>query len=385
MRGLHHYIWLEEPWRDAFVRIPDRRLLVAALYDKDYRLRDAYAHEILCKCLTGRSDVRYEFARAYGIGPPGDPPPAGDDFLFLGRAKPYTGSLWGEVAMRLEGRMCGRFLDPTTGLAADTIRYGKRQFTRREIDGSTPQWRRCDRDYAVFMYREEEVTGDRRRLAALAGLGSLGTLLLTAALAHPPLRRQLACQARAIAPLTVRHRPNEWVEVLIGFRLRDHTYLDGLLARLEEVLSSRSTQSLTEIFEAKVEVVAVSTGNDTCGIYFNDVPDIHLELRPFGDGRRGGLLRRLDTNRAIKLPPLRAALLRELARAPEQATVEALCRVRAGERDRRGTQGALRKLVHNLNNDLERLLDARPIRFDRKLHRYICDGVRVVWHPQPDA
>jgi hypothetical protein len=328
------------------------------------------------------------YSRAYGISPPGNPPAPGDDYLYLGRPKLHMGSRWGDPARLLEGHMRGRFLDPPTGQAADTIRYGARLFTRRHIPGSTQLWRRYDCDYAVLMYREQHFHGEPRRLAALAGVGSLGTLLLSTALAHPLLRRQLARQARAVAPLTVRHRPTESTEVLIGFCLRQPTDLDDLLMRLDEILSSPSTPSWTDTFEAKVEAVAVSVGDGQHAVFCNDLPGIALELSPLGEGRQGGLLRRLDTNGAIELTWLRTAVLRELALEPERGSIDALCRVLERERpaDSRPEEPreALKKLVCDLNRAMQRLqLDRGAIRFDRKMQRYICHNVRVIWRPQP--
>jgi hypothetical protein len=388
MRGHYTFDYLDNPWRDLFERDPNRRWLVGSPIDFDYNLRDAYAHYVVRSQLTARPDVRYVYSRAYGISPPGNPPAPGDDHLYLGRPKLHMGSLWGDPARLLEGQMYGRFLDPPTGQVADTIRYGSRLFTRRHILGSTLLWRRYDRDYAVLMYREQQFHGEGRRLAALAGVGSLGTLLLSAALAHPLLRRQLAHQARAVAPLTIRHRPTESIEVLIGFHLRQPTDLDVLLMRLDEILASPTSVSWTDTFEAKVEVVAVSTGNGQHAVFFNDLPGIALELSPLGEGRQGGLLRRLDTNGAIELTWLRTAVLREMALEPEQASIEALCRVLDRERPPgkapRKPREALRKQICDLNRDLQRLqLDDDPIRYDRKVRRYIYHNVRVIWRPQP--
>src|SRR5262249_28725344 len=143
----------------------------------------------------------------------------------------FTAELCGE---RLEGRMKGKFIEPAPGFPANTISYEGRRYTRREMADSTPEWRRYDRDYAVLVYRQAEVPGEPRRLAALAGIGSLGTLLLTTSLAHAPTRALLAQQARALAPLRDGvHRPSEWLEVLVGFQLREPSYLENLLSRLD--------------------------------------------------------------------------------------------------------------------------------------------------------
>jgi hypothetical protein len=323
------------------------------------------------RLLANRTDILCTFARAHGIRP-GDPPARGDDYIVVGRPKLIASSY--RAARRLEGGMYGEFVDSPTGSSGDTIWYGGRRFTQHEIAQSTPEWRRYDRDYGVFMYREEDFGGEERRLAALAGLGSLGTLLLTASLAHPPLCAQLARQANAIAPLTPLHQPNVRVEVLVGFTLHEPAHVDGLVPRLNDVLELGRRQSLADIFSATVEAVAVCGGDGKKQVFLNELPGIQLDLRPRDGGRGGGLLQRLDTGRTITVSPDRFDLLRALADHPDPP-IDALCRVLARKR------GTLRKLVSDLNDDLEPFLGARPVRCDRKVKRVVCDGVRVVWRP----
>src|SRR5262245_10338371 len=136
MRGLLRYTWLEDTWRDLFHRDHDRRWSVAVLYDLDLALRDGIAHQIIRDRL-GHS-ARFRYTRAYNNAPSENPGP-GEDFLFVGRTKLHIGAPWGEAAKLLDGG-CGRFLDQPNGLAADTVVYGSHQYSRRHIEGSTPQW-----------------------------------------------------------------------------------------------------------------------------------------------------------------------------------------------------------------------------------------------------
>jgi hypothetical protein len=392
MRGFYDYWWLEEPWRYAIDKRDDRQWLVAALQDYDLQLRDAYALNLLRKCLTGRSDIRYRYARAWTIGND-EPLPPGQDVVFLARPKLFGLSGFGACARPIERFMCGRIIDPPERRTGDTICYGDRQFTRRRLGEWTEDYRRYDRDYGVFAYRTEEIDGERRQLIALAGLGGLATLLLAVVLAHPRLRRELAQQARCIAPLNARrHRPQEWIEVLIRFELDDASKLDDLLNTLEESLHRPRYEESTFHFKSQVEVVAVSTGAGGREIRYNDasdLADIMLELRPVG-GRNGGRLRRIDDGRLIDLPHMRCVLLNRLVVDPD-APVEQLCAELEQERLPGETpedpHGALRKLVWDLNNDLEPLLGIRPVQKSSKLQRYVLVGVRVEMKREtmPDA
>jgi len=395
MRGFLDYLPLEEPWRRGIIKRVDRQWRVATLRDHDIRTRDGPALELVKKCLGDRSDIRYSYVQAWTAGD--DEPlaqaqddeslPPGEDVVFLGRPKLF--GWWpclgiGKCARRFEQVMCGRVFDHPDGRAGDTIRYGNRRFSRHSIDEPAPGYRRYDSDYAVFVYRTLKIDGELRQAIALAGLGALGTLLLLVVLAHPRLRSELARQARRIAPLSAgRHKPEEWIEVLTRFEVRDRRRLGNLLNMLEESLRCpRHEESTFDFFLSQVEAVAVATRDGGREIRFSDPSDlakIALELQPFS-GRKGGGLRRVDDGRSIDLPHMRFALLHQLVTVPDSSP-EQLCEVLEQERSRGETaedpDGALRKLVHDLNNDLEPLVGSRPVQKCPKRLRYVLTGVRV--------
>ena len=378
-----NYAWLENFWRDCIRPRRGRRWEVATLIDGDVALRDGYAHSLIRGCLRDRSDVDFRYIRAWSVYDDPDPLPPNVDVLFVGRPKPFAASRLGVLARRLEGKnMYGRFIDPNTGQTGNSVGYGPprggRFFTQHELEEPFGRYCRCDRDYGILMLRREGVGEDTRTLVAIAGLGALGTLLLTVILTDDTRRRRLIEQAGALAPLGRHHLPRQGIEICVRVQVPDEEQLTTLLNGLS---------SGAPAFDFRVDAVAVAMEDGKRDVRIRAARSTHVELQTGDASGRGGHVRLAHTGQPVALSARRFALLRRLVEAPDQATKDALCRHLGLMKKRRGGRAqpnyaTLQKLVFDLNKNLKKdhavgERNLRLVYFDRKKGRYVLDGAAV--------
>ena len=383
-----NYLWLENFWRDCIRLRRGRRWEVATLIDGDVALRDGYAHSLIRNCLQDRSDVDFRYIRAWSVYDDPSPLPPEVDVLFLGRPKPFAASRLADCAKRLEGRMYGDFVDPNTGQTGNSVRYGSpregRFFAQHELEEPFGRYQRCDQDYGILMYRRDRVGDDTRTLVAIAGLGTLGTLLLAVILADDTRRTQLVRQAGALAPLGRHHLPGQCIEICVRVEVPGEEHLTNLL----NILSSGAPA-----FQFQVDAVAVAMEDGKKDVRIREDGPTALELHAGDTGQRGGHVRLTHAGQAVALSGQRFALLQRLLDAPQQASKKELCRhlgllkkQRPGRRAE-PNYNALQKLVFDLNKNLKKdqsvgERNLRVVRFDRSEGRYVLSGLAAPTVPR---
>jgi hypothetical protein len=356
------------------------------LIDGDVYVRDGLAHTWLFNCLRGREDVSWRYVRAYEIDHRQSPLSPGDDLAILGRGKPIAGTALGPYVTSLEGQAAGKFLNPKTGESANTIRYGDQRYTRRFLEEPPfGPYRRCDRDYGLFMLRQHGSGNDQRTIVSIGGIGSLGTLIMMFILHHDAFRRELAREIASLVRWRVYHRPEKQFEVCVRVEADGE---DGL-SKLLDAMSRGERDG----FDYRLEVVAVGTEGGKADLFFRNEDHTDLELRIDSDG---GSVRAAGKTTWVRMAPLRFAVLQALVEDPQHTTPADVCR-RLGfmaadqpERNKR-QRNNLSRIIHDLNADLssESLLGprfTRPVRHSKKDGRYLLDGIRVtVLRPQTEA
>jgi len=385
------YAWLQNFWNECIAPRRGRHWEIATLIDGDIALRDGFAHALVRRCLRERADVSYRYIRAWAMHDDPTPLPPEVDMLFIGRPKPFAVSRLAEFAKRLEGRMYGEFIDPNNGQTGNSVRYandqGRRVFMEHELEEPFGRYHRCDQDYGILMYRREEVRGAERTLVAIAGLGTLGTLLLTMILSDAAQRKELALQAGTLAPLTPRHLPRQCIELCVRVEVPGEKQLSNLLSALD-------SPWVEPPFRFQVDAVAVAT-DDGKEIKIRDVTQTEMELRAAPEDQ-GGNVRLAHSGSLIALSPQRFALLRRLAEAPEACTREALCHdlglVGKAPDGRQSVPkiGALLKLVHDLNKALKQDQsigdrNVRLVHYDKRTERYVLKEVRATFGKVPES
>lgn len=341
-------------WRD-FIGKRGRRWLVVVLHDGDLFPRDAVAYWALRECLRERTDVEFRFFRAWA--------PATDelsldgvDILFLGRSRPVYNTSLGPPATRLEAMMKGKFRDPRTGTTSNSIWYGSRRFRRHELQVSPEEPRRCDLDYGILVWRSEKDGDAERRVVAIAGLSTLGTLGLTLILTDDGRRAELLRQVRELAPWKPEWRPDQGGEICVR--------IDVGPERLPHFLNNPT-------FDFRVEAVAVDGGET----HVREAAAT-FEVFPRADGY--GTMQ-LDGATA-RVSPARVELLRWLVDHPDEAGTKDLC---AGLHR---TPRTLAKLVHDLNASMSKRIPSlehiRFVRYRKKLDSYVLAAPGKV-HPAP--
>jgi hypothetical protein len=364
------YRWLDNFWDEVVAEREGRTWILATLYDKDILLRDGLAHALAFERLGSRRDVDCTFVQAWTRER--EPVPRlGQDVLFIGRAKPFARSGLGLLAVWLEAKACGLFLDHDEGTTGNVVRYGKAEFARHELEGPPELWRRCDVDYGVLLFR----TDGERRVAALSGLSTLGTLGLTLLLTDDRLRREFVQQVRHLAPWHERLHPEVSFEICVRIQVEG-------AAGLANFLNTRA-------FDFRVEAVAIAKGDGAQPwVQLNPQSEPELRLVP---GTNGGGTVSLH-GAEVRLPTRRFKLLRRLVESQRTSTAD-LCHYLGFANGVRGKPNGrekihLAKLVHDLNGSLARLPlpGRRLVRFSKQAHRYVLSGVRVtiVAAPQRD-
>lgn len=384
------YGWLENFWRDCIRLRRGRRWEVATLIDGDVALRDGYAHSLIRHCLRDRSDVDFRYTRAWSVYDDSDPLPPEVDVLFLGRPKPFAASQLAECVKHLEGRgrMYGHFVDPNNGQTGNSVGYGPpregRYFTQHELEEPFGRYQRCDQDYGILMHRRDRVGDDTRTLVAIAGLGTLGTLLLAVILADDERRKQLAREAHALAPLGQHHLWGQCIEICVRVEVPGEEHLSSLL---------NSLSSGAPAFQFQVDAVAVAMEDGKKDVRIREDRPTALELHAGDTVERGGHVRLTHAGQAVALPAQRFALLQRLIDAPQQASKKDLCRhlglltkPRPGRRAE-PNYNALQKLVFDLNKNLKKdqsvgERNLRVVRFDRTEKRYVLSGVAAPMVPR---
>src|SRR5581483_1437436 len=208
------YGFLDTFWRDVMQTRPGRQWLVCSLIDGELRARDAFALMAVKERLHERSDVTYQYVRAWAPG--NDDLHLDDtDVLFLGRPKPFWTKSLSPIANLLERDMVGEFRDKSDGTTSNSVWYGGRRFQRRELEVSPEEHRRCDLDYGLLLFRTIREGNRVRRVIAFAGLSTLGTLGLTLVMTDDARRRDLLAQAEALAPWRDGLRPSESLEICV--------------------------------------------------------------------------------------------------------------------------------------------------------------------------
>ncbi|TMB49910.1 MAG: hypothetical protein E6J56_22540 [Deltaproteobacteria bacterium] len=357
------YGWLDNFWRDVIT--PGRRWVVATLYDADIFVRDALAHAVVRERLRREGvDVRYQFVRPFE--PAATPPLEPDEqLLFIGRPKPFRGSSLGTAAHRLESYARGRFVDPGDVTVGHSVRYDQRLFSRHELESAPGQLRRSDLDYGLLLYRRERTGETERRLVALAGLSTLGTLGLALILTDDARRRELVRQARELLPWRAELHPEESAELCVRIHVPSEEHLANLLNAAE--------------FAFRVEAVALAPG--ALGVQ----PQAEAEMVLVPDAQRQGGVLRLPGAAEVKLTRARFELLRMLVEEPSKATSSELCRrlgfaSGSGKTALKRRSVRLAKLVHDLNASLRAvpgLQAGRLVRFRKKQRRYALTGARA--------
>ena len=367
------YQWLDRFWELVVGKESDRRWIVYTLYDGDLALRDALAHGLSRGRLNRRPDVQYRFVRAWQRDRTPAAPGPSTNVLFVGRPKPCAGSPLMPLATLLEDEAVGQFEDPNIGQTGNSIRYGHRVFSRREVGEPPGDFRRCDRDYGILLYRHAELAeGNVTSLVAIAGLGTLGTLGLAVILSDDVLRLRLRRQAERLAPLKRWHRPDQWVELCVRIEVDGHEKLATLLNDIHDPQHRP--------FRFEVEAVAVPRRTGPA-VFVREPTTMELRLEP-GQGRvAGGYVRAGDAPK-VRLSKKRMEALVLVRNEPDRATPEELCRRLGFTRKNRPVQESDRRNLSKLTHDLNRaLLDdvlpeeyrGRPIRFSRKDGVYYLD------------
>jgi hypothetical protein len=370
-------LWFRDIWRDLLGPRRDRCWVIVVLKDGDFFLRDGLAYAWLYDSLRGRTDVTWRFVRAFMIDDRQLPLRPGEDLIILGRGRPIAGTALGPCVTILEGPAAGKFLDPKTGESADTIKYGDRRYTRRFLEEPPfSPFRRCDRDYGVFMLRQHGSGADQRTIVSIGGLGSLGTLILMFLLHDESFRRELARAINKLVKWTVHHRPEQQFEICVRVEVDGEERLSRLLDAL-----SRGER---DAFDYRLEVVAVGTEGGKPDLFYRDEDHSDLELRIDSDG---GSLRAAGKTTWVRIAPLRFAVLRALVEDPQHSTPADLCRrlnfIPADRAEPDGRQrNNLSRIIHDLNADLrsENLLGrrfTRAVRHCKKDGRYLLDGIQV--------
>jgi hypothetical protein len=370
-------LWFRDIWRDLLGYRPGRRWVVVVLIDGDIFLRDGLAYTLLYNCLRGRTDVTWRFVRAFMIDHRQLPLAPGEDLIILGRGRPIAGTALGPYVTILEGQAAGRFLDPKTGESANTIRYGDQRYTRRFLEEPPfSPFRRCDRDYGVFMLRQHGNGADQRTIVSIGGLGSLGTLILMFLLHHESCRRELARAINKLVHWKVHHQPEKQFEICVRAQVDD----DERLSRLLDCMS----RGELDVFDYRLEVVAVGTESGKPDLFFRREDHIDLELRI---DAAGGSVRGAGKTAWVRMAPLRFAVLLALVEDPQHTTPADLCRrlrfMPADQTEPDGRQrNNLSRIIHDLNADLssEDLLGrrfTRAVRHCKKDGRYFLDGIHA--------
>jgi hypothetical protein len=370
-------LWFRDIWRDLLGPRPGRRWVVVVLIDGDIFPRDGFAYRLLSNCLRGREDVSWRYVRAYTIDNRQLPLGPGDDLIILGRGRPIAGTAFGPYITILEGQAAGKFLDPKTGEPANTIRFGDRSYTRRFLEEPPfSPFRRCDRDYGVFLLRQHGSGADQHTIVSIGGIGSLGTLIMMFLLHYDAFRRELAREINKLVRWKVHHRPEKQFEICVRVEADGEEGLSKLLDAM-----SRGER---DGFDYRLEVVEVGTEGGKADPFFRNEEHTDLELRMESDG---GSVRAAGKSKWVRMAPLRFAVLLALVEDPQHSTPADLCRrlsfMPADKAEPDGRQrNNLSRIIHDLNADLssENLLGprfTRAIRHCKKDGRYLLDGIRA--------
>jgi len=268
-------------------------------------------------------------------------------------------------AHRLESYARGRFVDPGDVTVGHSVRYEQRLFSRHELESAPGQLRRSDLDYGLLLYRRERTGETERRLVALAGLSTLGTLGLALILTDDARRRELVRQARELLPWRAELHPEESAELCVRIHVPSEEHLANLLNAAE--------------FAFRVEAVALAPG--ALGVQ----PQAEAEMVLVPDAQRQGGVLRLPGAAEVKLTRARFELLRMLVEEPSKATSSELCRrlgfaSGSGKTALKRRSVRLAKLVHDLNASLHAvpgLQAGRLVRFRKKQRRYALTGARA--------
>jgi hypothetical protein len=336
------------------------------MFEGDLQLRDGLAFALIKNRLSERRDVDYRFFPAWRRATP-EGWDASGNVLFLGRPKLFHASPLVDLASQLESSALGRFSDAKSGMPGDTVRYGKTPFMRREMDAPAEHYKRCDRDYGIFIHRIVEVDGEPRRVAAIAGLGMLGTLGLTLVLTDDVRRAELAEQCRELRPDLAELPVDASVEFCVRIAVDGDADLANFLNRLR--------------FDFQLQVIAV--GEETTPTILAPVGTRFTLAADLG-GRGGGVLRFTPSGPTIRLTAKRFRLLQCLVGTPDAATSLHLCRIleivpRTQKELTLAEKVRLAKLVHDVNASVRRNAPAigdKLIRFDDKLGRYVLHRAR---------
>lgn len=344
--------WLEHFWDVVVRKLPERIWRICGLTDLEtsYDLRDGLACVMVHRRLDQRNDVEEHYYQAWGTEKP-DRPHA-RDYLVIGRPHLYFGSELVRFLQPLAGHAHVRFEECPGGRTAVALRYGERRFVQAEIEEGG---RHIRRDYGVLMFRHHREAGEDVRLISIAGLSALATLALTHVLTDADELDRLVEQVRALVPADSPVRFDRAFEICIRIDV-DKAKLPNFANELD--------------FAFEVEVV---TGGEEPPS-FRTGP-VELMLHPYRN-RAGGEVR--GGNRVAKLSAHRYELMAGLIDNPAGRPTEDLLddfylrqrglSARGGPGRRpdakqmRSAYGALRKLVYDTNDMLEKISPKwRPI------------------------
>jgi hypothetical protein len=356
------YSWLLHVWDEILTDDPGRIWQLTVMHTASLWLRDAVAWAHLSDRLRARGDrFQVEHVRAWAVET--EIPftaMSQRDVIFLGRTRAYESSRYHPYAHLVGSRMKARFLD-VDGRLGKTVAYGERKLTLEEFETSPDEHPRVKVDYGIVAFREGNVGFEHRRLLAIAGLSTLGTVCMTLLLTDDGLRARLVEQVREVLPWDPRFRPRESFEICVRVDVEDKD-------RLENFLNAPA-------FTFSVEAVAIAGG----GVRLRD-DRVRLVLHPRNGRPRDTVS--IPGTEEVPIPRTRFGLLQALVGRGGAATPDELCRdiglLQGNESTTiiRKKKGLLAKMVHDLNGLLARLPGlhhGRLIQMQDK--RYVLTGV----------
>lgn len=369
-----HTDWLRDFWDRILGSRRGRRWEVATLIDGNIFLRDGFAYSLVFHRLYGREDVGYRYVRAYMVDAGQPSLNDEDDLVFIGRPKPFMGTVLGSFVQELEGPAVGRFCDLENGERALAIQYGWQRYERRVCDEPPfGRYRRSDRDYGIFMMRQQQNGAGYRTILSIGGIGSLGTLGLMVLLDDDECRRDLVTMVNDVVGWKDAHCPERHFEMCVRIEVPGRDRLDRLL--------HHASRRDPDLFEYGVEAVVVGSKEGKPELFFCQQVRADLYLKRGRDGSEAGEVRVGENGAWRPMAPQRFAVLLAIAEDPQRASPADLCR-RLGFSSGRESRlkNNLSKVVHDLNGDLtsQEFLGSRvtrPVRFNKREGRYFLHQI----------